>query len=169
MHSTKRKCKLLKLNKDMKWVFSATGSCASLLTRVVKRNLIWQSVFRLINDEKKDCYFYTSLRYQCWRSPFLFTLWLYLSVLFLKCLQNNASCGGETVFSQNWILKQTCRSWRKSLAETETTRYKTFSSQRAVAVRGPDGGFQHHEQWQLHLHLPATRGDDDANILCGSV
>lgn len=76
---------------------------------------------------------------------------------------------GETVFSQHWILKETCRSRRKSRAETETARYETFSSQRAAAVRGPDGGFQHHGQRQLHLHLPATRGDDDANTLWGSV
>lgn len=118
VHFTKRKCNLLKLSTDMKWVFSSAGSCASLLTRVVKRNLIWQSVLciRLVNDEKQT-YFYTSLWYQFWRSH----SYLLSDFICLCCFKIPSESR-----IQNWILKQTCQSRRKRRAETKAARYETF-------------------------------------------
>lgn len=98
----------------MKWVFSSAGSCASLLTMAVKHNLIWQSVLciRLANDEKQTLIFELHCSINADEVNF-HLLYGYLSILFLKCLQNHASCGGadsispELDFKTNMpILKQ---------------------------------------------------------------
>lgn len=85
-------------------------------------------------------YLYMTTR-KSWRGHLYFLYWF----IALSCLSNafriarrvDGEAVSPPVFPQKWTLKQTCRSWRKSRAETETARFETFSSsQRAVAVRG---------------------------------
>lgn len=98
----KRKCNLLKLYTDMEWDFSSAGSCASLLTVMVKHNLIWQLVLciRLVNDGKQTLIFKPHCSINADEVHF-YLLYDYLSVLFLKSLQNLASCGGgDSIFPE---------------------------------------------------------------------
>lgn len=131
MYSMKQKRNLLKVYIDMNLAqpFTLVSSEAQLEFKWRKTDyLYWQMTVR-----------------KSWRDR-LDLLYCFIS---LSCFSNafriarrvDGEAVSPPVFPQKWTLKQTCRSWRKSRAETETARFETFSSsQRAVAVRSPDGG-----------------------------